>query len=101
MDNKIYVCGGYDGKSFLNTVECFDPIADKWTFVAPMSIRRSRVAMIALGGVLYAVGGYNGFCNLKSVECYDPKSNKWSNVSDMSQHEGGVGIVATPRFHES
>lgn len=25
LQNKLYVCGGYDGISSLNTVECYDP----------------------------------------------------------------------------
>ena len=28
LGGKIYACGGYDGSSFLRTVECFDPVAN-------------------------------------------------------------------------
>jgi hypothetical protein len=27
--NQIYACGGYDGSSFLRSVEVFDPVANK------------------------------------------------------------------------
>ena len=28
LGGKIYACGGYDGSSFLRSVECFDPVAN-------------------------------------------------------------------------
>ena len=28
LGGKIYACGGYDGSSFLKSVECFDPVAN-------------------------------------------------------------------------
>ena len=29
LGGKIYACGGYDGSSFLRSVECFDPVTSK------------------------------------------------------------------------
>lgn len=29
VDGHIYVCGGYDGKSSLNSVECYSPETDR------------------------------------------------------------------------
>lgn len=29
VDGQIYVCGGYDGKSSLNSVECYSPENDR------------------------------------------------------------------------
>jgi kelch-like protein 18 len=29
LNGKIYACGGYDGSSFLRSVECFDPVTNK------------------------------------------------------------------------
>lgn len=29
VDGLIYVCGGYDGKSSLSSVECYSPEADR------------------------------------------------------------------------
>ena len=29
LGGKIYACGGYDGSSFLRSVECFDPVTGK------------------------------------------------------------------------
>lgn len=29
LGGKLYACGGYDGMSFLQTVEVYDPVKDK------------------------------------------------------------------------
>lgn len=29
LNGKLYVCGGYDGATFLQTVEMYDPLTDK------------------------------------------------------------------------
>lgn len=40
---KLYAVGGYDGASrqCLSTVEEYDPVSEKWCYVADMSTRRS------------------------------------------------------------
>lgn len=30
LNGKLYACGGYDGSSFLQTVEMFDPNTNKY-----------------------------------------------------------------------
>ena len=96
FNGKLYICGGYDGSKFLNTVEVYDPVANTWTYAAPMNSRRSRVALVANRGRLYAVGGYDGLSNLNTVEMYNPQEDKWTFVSPMMVHEGGVGVGVIP-----
>lgn len=40
LDGMLYVAGGNDGTSCLNSVERFNPKANTWEGVAPMNIRR-------------------------------------------------------------
>uniref|UniRef100_A0A3Q2SWP0 Uncharacterized protein n=1 Tax=Fundulus heteroclitus TaxID=8078 RepID=A0A3Q2SWP0_FUNHE len=41
LDGMLYVAGGNDGTSCLNSVERFNPKTNTWEGVAPMNIRRS------------------------------------------------------------
>lgn len=96
LNGKLYAAGGYDSLNFLNSVERYDPIEDKWEFVASMNIKRSRMALITCNSRLYAIGGYDGISNLNSVEMYDPETDKWTIMSSMIAHEGVVGVGVLP-----
>ena len=43
LENKMYAMGGTTGGMTLNSVECYDPVQNKWTSVTPMRIHRSGV----------------------------------------------------------
>ena len=60
LNGKIYAVGGYDGSSFLKSVEVFDPMTNKWSYVSSMKVTRSRVAVVANMDRLWAIGGYDG-----------------------------------------
>ena len=40
--HNLYSVGGYDGTSFLSSMECYDPSSNQWSLLAPMAIRRSE-----------------------------------------------------------
>lgn len=40
LEGALYVAGGNDGTSCLNSVERYSPKAGAWESVAPMNIRR-------------------------------------------------------------
>lgn len=60
LKDRLYVCGGYDGATSLNTVECYNPEKDTWTLVPSMMKHRSAGGVLALDGYLYAIGGHDG-----------------------------------------
>lgn len=49
------------------SVEEYNPEKDEWRIVAPMNVKRSRVALCANMGKLWAIGGYDGESNLSTV----------------------------------
>ena len=40
VGDKLFVCGGFDGVSSLETVERYDPDCDRWTMAANMKKHR-------------------------------------------------------------
>lgn len=59
LHDRIYVIGGYDGRSRLSSVECLDYTADEdgvWYSVAPMNVRRGLAGATTLGGMLGVQG---------------------------------------------
>lgn len=54
LNDRVYVIGGYDGRSRLSSVECLDYTADEdgvWYTVATMNVRRGLAGATTLGGL--------------------------------------------------
>lgn len=67
LNDRLYVCGGYDGVSSLNTVECYHPDSDTWTTIPPMQKHRSAGGVIGFEGFVYALGGHDGLSIFDTV----------------------------------
>jgi hypothetical protein len=81
LDGLIYVMGGKDfDDRVLRSVHRFDPVANLWSTVPPMSVARSGLRVFVLGGSMHVVGGYNGENRLASMERYCVASDRWSGV---------------------
>ena len=52
----LYICGGSDDASRLETVERFDPFANVWVPSVPMSSSRNGVGVTSGNGRIYAIG---------------------------------------------
>ena len=56
LGSFLYICGGSDDSSRLETVERFDPYANVWVPSVPMSSSRNGVGVAAGNGRIYALG---------------------------------------------
>ena len=54
----LYICGGSDDASRLETVERFDPFSNVWVPSVPMSSSRNGVGVTAGNGRIYAIGEF-------------------------------------------
>ncbi|XP_023218011.1 kelch-like protein 18 [Centruroides sculpturatus] len=90
--NCLYVCGGYDGVSSLNTVECYNPDKDEWTMVTSKSKHRSAAGVVAFEVHIYALGGHNGLSIFEQVERYDPQTGQWTPMALMLTKRCRLGV---------
>uniref|UniRef100_A0A7M4EA62 Kelch like family member 12 n=1 Tax=Crocodylus porosus TaxID=8502 RepID=A0A7M4EA62_CROPO len=96
LHDRIYVIGGYDGRSRLSSVECLDYTSDEdgiWYSVAPMNVRRGLAGATTLGDMIYVSGGFDGSRRHTSMERYDPNIDQWSMLGDMQTAREGAGLV--------
>ncbi|XP_063770814.1 kelch-like ECH-associated protein 1A [Pseudophryne corroboree] len=98
VSGLFYTLGGRNHFSTENTdsnsLACFNPIINKWTSRAHMSVARNRVGVGVIDGAIYAVGGSSGSNHHKSVERYDPEVNQWTSVAPMHVARIGAGIAS-------
>ena len=74
-EGRIVVAGGWDVNYELNTVESFDHIANKWSFLPSMIKSRSYHRLIAIKHKLFAIGGHG-----QIFEVYDSTCKKFVSV---------------------
>ncbi|KAF9613543.1 hypothetical protein IFM89_008671 [Coptis chinensis] len=89
-DELIFIMGGYDGVSWLPTVDCYSPSEDIVRTLTPMSSVRSYASAAVLNGLIYNFGGWNGYSGLwyDTAECYNPLSNEWHSCPPMREKKG-------------
>ena len=78
IGGKAYIAGGYDRNG--DKVTAFDPAADMWTTLAPLSSPGGLAASAVSDGKLYMFGGLP---DRSSAKIYDPATNVWTALASM------------------
>lgn len=90
---KVLVAGGQQAgvSSSMNSVELYDPAADKWTVIASLKgERRNHTATLLPDGRVLVAGGIVGQLSfaLNTVEIFDPVAGTWSSAANMNAARG-------------
>uniref|UniRef100_A0A8C6ZLV6 BTB domain-containing protein n=1 Tax=Nothoprocta perdicaria TaxID=30464 RepID=A0A8C6ZLV6_NOTPE len=48
LGDKLYAVGGYDGQTYLNTMESYDPQTNEWTQMASLNIGRAGACVVVI-----------------------------------------------------
>lgn len=95
LHDRIYVIGGYDGRSRLSSVECLDYTSDEdgiWYSVAPMNVRRGLAGATTLGGT--SCSPDHAAWSVLVLECPEPVCAEW----DGSGGGGEPEVLASQRL---
>ena len=94
LDDVVFVSGGYDGSTYLDTVDSYDMSTNIWQHAPSMTTPRFGHALVALDGSLFAFGGSNGTSYLRTAEQYSAATRKWVEIASMSVARWGVAGCA-------
>ena len=85
----IYAIGGENDSLIYDTVECYDPVLNSWSVVAPLTAPRVACGVCVVEDFIFVMGGWVGSEIAENIERYDPDLDQWVVV----------GKVETKRFH--
>lgn len=74
---SIYVIGGFNGLTRMNTGERYDPETKLWSSIREMYHPRSNFGIEIIDDMIFAIGGFNGMATISHAECYVVESNEW------------------------
>ena len=73
----IFVCGGHDGKTFLNSVESYSWLDNSWTLESVMNEKRAGHAAFVHDRKIHVSGGSNGTKYANSIESLNINQKKF------------------------
>ncbi|PNF37608.1 Kelch-like protein 10 [Cryptotermes secundus] len=81
----LFAIGGITRLNITNSIETYDPRADRWVQIneADMTDSRTHHGTAVIDFNIYVIGGMDGGDELKSCRCYNAVSKTWSEVSPM------------------
>lgn len=89
-DESILLVGGYDGVSWLSSLDCYSPSQILTTSLEPMNTERCYAAVSKLDGDLFVFGGGTHGQWFDTVESYDPVTNQWKTCPPLNRKNGSL-----------
>jgi len=85
----IWIVGGYNGSSIVNTTDLYDPETDTYFQSAgpALSVARAHIGLVSMSGKLYAIGGITSAGAASSaVEMLDISGNasSWTSQANLT-----------------
>jgi kelch-like protein 7 len=95
LNDKIYICGGYSGTDYLDTVDVLDLETFRWSHAVSMSSKRICFAALVSSPTSFLVSGGSDkrFGCLSSCEQFNLEKNSWlSFPALMTPRQGHCGV---------
>ena len=93
VNGFLYAIGGENDSLIYDTTECFNPIENRWTLVAPMLTPRVACGVCVVEDFIYVIGGWVGSEIADDVERYDPEKDLWEAVGKVETHRFNLGVA--------
>uniref|UniRef100_A0A452Y3P6 DCD domain-containing protein n=1 Tax=Aegilops tauschii subsp. strangulata TaxID=200361 RepID=A0A452Y3P6_AEGTS len=90
----IYLIGGYNGVTWLSSLDSFSPKKDILVSLTSMGSARSYASVAAMEGCIFVFGGGDGSSWYNTAECYNTRSNEWMICPCLNHEKGSLAGVS-------
>eukprot|EP00930_Biecheleria_cincta_P003832 TRINITY_DN104743_c0_g1_i1.p1 TRINITY_DN104743_c0_g1~~TRINITY_DN104743_c0_g1_i1.p1 ORF type:complete len:538 (-),score=60.85 TRINITY_DN104743_c0_g1_i1:79-1692(-) len=91
---SIYSCGGILAHQAQAQMQRYNPFANVWEGLPPMTQPRFGMSAAVVSGRLYVCGGsVHSNLRLRSAERFDPTEGCWEPVPDMSESRANAAVA--------
>lgn len=91
---SIFLIGGYNGVTWLPSLDSLTPDKDILVGLTPMSNVRSYATAAVLDGHIFAFGGGDGTSWYNTVECYSLMNNEWTECPSLNRMKGSLAGIS-------
>jgi hypothetical protein len=102
LSGRLYAAGGLHGGEPTDSVEAYDPEANRWSPAAPLPRARYNLGLLAVGGRLYACGGSDSARRpTADVFVFEPSSGRWTAGPALPEplSSFGAAVLGDRRAH--
>ncbi|TVU17399.1 hypothetical protein EJB05_33434, partial [Eragrostis curvula] len=97
---SIFLIGGYNGVTWLSSLDSLTPDKDVLVGLTPMVSARSYASAAVLDGHIFAFGGGDGMSWYNTVECYSLRNNEWTECPSLNRMKGShAGISLNDKIY--
>ncbi|XP_059898366.1 kelch-like protein 20 [Gadus macrocephalus] len=91
LDGFLFAMGGWEGRSRLDSMECYNPHNNTWQFMQSVKLAVTSPAVATLDGFLYVTGGavLEDGDGTDLTQVYNPKTAMWTEVAPMQIARSG------------
>nr|XP_016461932.1 PREDICTED: uncharacterized protein LOC107785206 isoform X2 [Nicotiana tabacum] len=90
FEESVVIVGGYDGSSWLPSLDSYFPLHDRVETLSPMTFSRSHASSVKLNGEIFVLGGVYGDVWFNTVESFSPLRNQWIQQPSLNEKKGSL-----------
>ncbi|XP_027927055.1 kelch-like protein 12 [Vigna unguiculata] len=92
--DSLFLIGGFDGNSWLATMDLYCTSQSLTKPLKPMNSVRSYASVVRLNSEIYVLGGGNGYVWYDTVESYNPVLDNWTMCPSLNKKKGSLSGAA-------
>ncbi|XP_047147677.1 kelch-like protein 12 [Vigna umbellata] len=92
--DSLFLIGGFDGRSWLATMDLYCTSQSVTKPLKPMNSVRSYASVVRLNSEIYVFGGGNGCVWYDTVESYNPVDDNWTMCPSLNKKKGSLSGAA-------
>ncbi|WVZ07748.1 hypothetical protein V8G54_021094 [Vigna mungo] len=92
--DSLFLIGGFDGRSWLATMDLYCTSQSVTKPLKPMNSVRSYASVVRLNSEIYVFGGGNGCVWYDTVESYNPVHDNWTMCPSLNKKKGSLSGAA-------
>lgn len=92
--DRLFLVGGFDGESWLSSLDLYFPSRDMIKSLKPMNSVRAYSSVAKLNEEIYVFGGGNSDTWCDTVEAYDQANDEWTSRPSLNAKRGSLAGVA-------
>ncbi|TVU25142.1 hypothetical protein EJB05_27624 [Eragrostis curvula] len=91
---SIFLIGGYNGVTWLSSLDSLTPDKDVLVGLTPICSARSYAPAAVLDGHIFAFGGGDAMSWYNTVECYSLRNTEWAECPSLNRMKGSLAGIS-------